>query len=99
MLRDAELISKHGLARNMRALSAFEDVDIDQLMPRSAYALHPPTTDHHMLCSSFYIYDINQFREFLNDYALSTARAKLDLFVGRVIHAHAVFADLQLVFE
>jgi len=64
--RSYELISKHGLARNMRALSAFEDVDIDQLMPRS-----------------FYIYDINQFREFLNDYALSTARAKLDLFVGR----------------
>eukprot|EP00656_Telonema_subtile_P005489 TRINITY_DN12496_c0_g3_i1.p1 TRINITY_DN12496_c0_g3~~TRINITY_DN12496_c0_g3_i1.p1 ORF type:complete len:296 (+),score=76.21 TRINITY_DN12496_c0_g3_i1:382-1269(+) len=44
----------------MRALSAFEDVDIDELVPRS-----------------YYIYDINQFREFLNDYVLSAARVGL----------------------
>ena len=48
-LRNYELISKHGIARNMRALPSFEDTDIDEIVPRS-----------------YYTYDPNQFREFLN---------------------------------
>ena len=39
-VRNYELISKHGIARNMRALPSFEDADIDEVVPRSTIRIN-----------------------------------------------------------